>query len=148
MRIITRTLVLMLALPVFFLTSCVQDIQEPGKDIPAYGLETKAVNTSAGALEGNLIIRLSDELALSGADNVRSILSADFDYQSLRPVFPSVVLDDDIARRCDRGQIHFFICGDQALGQRKETLCCLLGEKGREAVCLESGIKIGFKFSK
>ncbi len=97
MRIITRTLVLMLALPVFFLTSCVQDIQEPGKDIPAYGLETKAVNTSAGALEGNLIIRLSDELALSGADNVRSILSADFDYQSLRPVFPSVVLDDEIA---------------------------------------------------
>ena len=100
MRVFIKTLVLPFAASAFILASCVREVQEPDMGGPSESsIETKAVNSSFGALDGNLIIKLSDELASEGAAHVRTVLSAEFDYRSLKPVFPAEVLEDEAARR-------------------------------------------------
>lgn len=82
--------------------SCTQELQEndlvkPSDDV----VLTKAVNTPEDALEGNLIVKLSEETVVAGYEGLMSQFSEKVDVISMRPVFPAAVMEDEVARKYD-----------------------------------------------
>ena len=78
--------------------SCTQELQEndlvkPSDDV----VLTKAVNTPEDALEGNLIVKLSEETVVAGYEGLMSQFSEKVDVISMRPVFPAAVMPDNFA---------------------------------------------------
>ena len=85
-----------------FAVSCAQELQEsdlvnPSGDV----VMTKALNTPEGALEGNLILKISEEAVIAGHETLMSQISERMEILSMRPVFPLSVKDDETARKYD-----------------------------------------------
>ena len=87
---------------VLFAVSCAQELQEndllnPSQD----AIVTKAINSPQGSIEGNLIVKISEDVADAGYESLMCQISEKMEILSMRPVFPLCVKEDETARKYD-----------------------------------------------
>ena len=85
---------------VLFAVSCAQELQENDL-VSDKVVVTKALNNPDGAMEGNLIVKISEEAVEAGYESLKCRISENMEILSMRPVFPLSVKDDEVARKYD-----------------------------------------------
>lgn len=87
---------------VLFAVSCAQELQENDLLNPSQeAIVTKAINSPQGSIEGNLIVKISEDVADAGYESLMCQISEKMEILSMRPVFPLCVKEDETARKYD-----------------------------------------------